>query len=178
MAFEASIERGAAYTAGTLALLIASGAILAALAFQYIGGYQPCMLCLMERYAYYFAVPALFVAVMLYAGGNKGWAALLFALVALAFLANAALGTYHAGAEYKFWPGPDACGGGGSISSSAGDFLEDLAQTRVVRCDEPALVFLGLSFAGWNVVASLLLMALSLKAALAAADARRRNSAG
>lgn len=177
MAFDVSVEKGAAYTAGTLALIIAAGSILTALAFEHIGGYQPCMLCLIERYAFYFAVPALFIAVMLYSGGNKGWAAFLFALVALAFLANAGLGTYHAGAEYKFWPGPSACGGGGSLTSDAGSLLQDLSKIHVVRCDEPALVFLGLSFAGWNVVASLLLMALSLKAALAASQSRRSSNA-
>lgn len=176
MAFEASVEKGAAYTAGTLALILATGAILAALGFEHIGGYQPCMLCLLERYAYYFSVPALFFAVMLYSGGNKGWAAFLFALVALAFLANAGLGTYHAGAEYKFWPGPEACGGGGGLTSDAGSFLNDLSKTRVVRCDEPALVFFGLSFAGWNVVASLLLMGLSLRAAFAASESRRTSN--
>lgn len=177
MAFEVSVEKGTAYTAGTLALILSAASILAALGFQYIGGYQPCMLCLWERYAYYFAVPALFVAVMLYSGGNRGLAAAIFALVALAFLANAGLGTYHAGAEYKFWPGPAACGGGGGLSTDAGSLLQDLRHVRVVRCDEPALVFLGLSFAGWNVVASLIVMALSLKAAHAAAEAARKARA-
>jgi disulfide bond formation protein DsbB len=177
MAFDASVEKGTAYTAGTLALILSSGAILLALGFQYIGGYQPCMLCLLERYAYYFAIPTLFVAVMLFAGGKRIWAQALFALVALAFLANAGLGTYHAGAEYKFWPGPIACGGGGGLTTDAGNLLGDLANTHVVRCDEPALVFLGLSFAGWNVVASLAIMALCLKAAFAASESRRLHAA-
>lgn len=174
MAFEVSVDKGQAYGYGSLALLIAAASILTALGFQYIGGYQPCMLCLWERYAYYFAVPALFLAVVLALGGSKGWAAALFLLVALAFLANAGLGTYHAGAEWKFWPGPDACGGGGDIATSAGSLMKDLEGIKVVRCDEPSLVLFGLSFAGWNVVASLFLMLLSLKAAFAAAAARSK----
>ena len=174
MAFEASVDKGQAYTYGSLALLVAAGSILTALGFQYIGGYQPCLLCLWERYAYYFAVPALFLAIVLASGGSKGWAAALFFLVALAFLANAGLGTYHAGAEWKFWPGPDACGGGGDLSTSAGSLLKDLEGIKVVRCDEPSLVVFGLSFAGWNVVASLLAMLLSLKAAFAAAASRTK----
>lgn len=172
MAFDSSIEKGAAYRYGSLALLVAAASILTALGFEHIGGYQPCMLCLWERYAYYFAVPALFLAVVLSTGGSKGWAAAVFFIVALAFLANAGLGTYHAGAEWKFWPGPDACGGGGNLATSAGSLLKDLEGIRVVRCDEPSLVFLGLSFAGWNVVASLFLMLLSLKAAFAASASR------
>ena len=38
-----------------------------------------------------------------------------------------------------------------------------------------ALVFLGLSFAGWNVVGSLLLMVLSLQAAFAASAQRLKG---
>ncbi|HPG88592.1 MAG TPA: disulfide bond formation protein B [Hyphomicrobium sp.] len=174
MVLETQAPKGAAYTYGSLALFISAASILAALAFQYIGGYQPCMLCLWERYAYYFAVPALFLGIVLASGGWKGWAAALFFIVAMAFLANAGLGTYHAGAEWKFWPGPIACGGGGDLTTSAGSLLKDLEGIKVVRCDEPSLVFLGLSFAGWNVVASLLLMLLSLKAAFAAAASRAR----
>jgi disulfide bond formation protein DsbB len=96
----------------------------------------------------------------------------LFFVVALTFLANAGLGTYHAGAEWKFWPGPDTCGATVDATKSAGSLLKDLEGVKVVRCDEAALRFLGVSFAGWNVVASLLLMALSLKAAFAAAASR------
>jgi disulfide bond formation protein DsbB len=173
MAFDAAVEKGPAYTLGSLALAMSAAAIIIALGFQYIGGYQPCMLCLMERYAYYVAIPMLFVALALSAGGNKGWAAALFFLVALAFLANAGLGGYHAGAEWKFWPGPDSCGGGSSLAATAGSLLKDLETIKVVRCDEAALRVAGLSFAGWNVVASLGLMVLCLKAAFAASEARR-----
>ncbi|MBK9078347.1 MAG: disulfide bond formation protein B [Hyphomicrobium sp.] len=175
MAFEVSADKGPAYTYGSAALFLTVASILTALGFEYIGGYQPCMLCLWERYAYYFAIPVLFVAIVLSAGGRKGWAAALFFLVALAFLANAGLGTYHAGAEWKYWPGPESCGGGGNLATSAGTLLQDLENIRVVRCDEPALVFLGLSFAGWNVVGSLLLMVLSLQAAFAASAQRLKG---
>jgi disulfide bond formation protein DsbB len=36
--------------------------ILTAHAFEEFGGYAPCPLCLQERYAYYFAVPAALMA--------------------------------------------------------------------------------------------------------------------
>jgi disulfide bond formation protein DsbB len=172
MAFESAAQKGAAYRFGGAALIIAAASILTALGFQYIGGYQPCMLCLWERYAYYAAIPVLFIAIALASGGAKGWAAALFFLVALAFLANAGLGTYHAGAEWKFWPGPSTCGGDGALTTSAGSLLKELENIKVVRCDEAALTFLGISFAGWNVVGSLLLMVLCLKAAFAASQAR------
>ncbi|CCB67917.1 disulfide bond formation protein B [Hyphomicrobium sp. MC1] len=168
MAFAARSARGADYRLGALALFGAIATILTALGFQYIGGYVPCMLCLIERYAYYAGIPVLFIALVLTAGGYRRMAALLFVLVALAFLANTGLGIYHAGAEWKFWPGPSACGGGESLTSSAGNLLNDIQHIKVIKCDEAALRFLGISFAGWNVVASVLLMAVAFGAASAA----------
>ncbi|MFT3732744.1 MAG: disulfide bond formation protein B [Hyphomicrobium sp.] len=168
MAFTEQSGRGSDYRLGALALFLAAFTILTALGFQYIGGYVPCMLCLIERYAYYAGIPVLFVALILTAGGCRRWAAVLFFLVALAFLANAGLGVYHAGAEWKFWPGPATCGGGQSLTTSAGNLLDEIQHTKVIKCDEASLRFLGISFAGWNVVASALLMAISFAAAFAA----------
>jgi disulfide bond formation protein DsbB len=166
---------GSDYRLGALALFLAIFTILTALGFQYVGGYVPCMLCLMERYAYYAGIPALFVALVLTAGGYRRSAAVLFFLVALAFLANTGLGIYHAGAEWKFWPGPATCGGGQSLTTSAGNLLNDIQNIKVIKCDEASLRFLGISFAGWNVVASALLMAVSF-AAFFSAWARSRLS--
>lgn len=164
-------ERGIAYRAGGLALFIAAGVILTALAFEHLGRYAPCPLCLMQRYAYYAAIPLLFVAMALVSEMPRV-AALLFFVVALAFLGNAGLGVYHAGAEWKFWPGPDTCGTAQTLPTSAADLLSGLQQTHVVRCDEAAWTFAGLSMAGWNVVASLIIFALAGKAALQSASAR------
>lgn len=175
MAFDSAAGKGADYTWGGTALFVSTASILTALGFQYIGGYLPCELCLVERYAYYASIPLLFLAIALSSGGSKGWAAALFFLVALAFLANAGLGTYHAGAEWKFWPGPATCGGDNALATSAGSLLKEIQGLKVVRCDEATLSFLGISFAGWNVAGSLLLMALCLKAAFAASEARRQS---
>jgi disulfide bond formation protein DsbB len=161
--------RSPAYRIGALVLFAAAAVILTALAFEHFGGYTPCPLCLQERWAYYASIPALFVALVLLSAGRTNAATVVFGLVALAFLANAGLGTYHAGAEWKFWPGPDTCGGSQPISTGAGGLFKDLATTRVIRCDEAPWHFLGLSFAGWNAVASLVL---AIGAALSAAKAR------
>ena len=141
--------------------------IVTALAFERFGGYAPCPLCLQQRYAYYAGVPALFLALVLLVGrATRALPPRSSSLVALAFLANAGLGTYHAGAEWKFWPGPDTCAGAPQpLEHQGGGLLKDLATTRVIRCDEAPWHFLGLSFAGWNVVASVLLAIGSLSAA-------------
>jgi disulfide bond formation protein DsbB len=154
-----------AYKPGAVALFLAAAAILGALAFEHIGGYLPCPLCLEQRYAYYAGVPLLFFALVLLSAEQRRAAAALFVIVALAFLANAALGTYHAGAEWHFWPGPQACSGVQQLNTSAGNMLDALQHTSVIRCDEAAGRFAGISFAGWNVIVSLLVTVMSLRAA-------------
>ncbi len=170
------VSKGPAYRWGALALLLAAAAILTALGFEHIGKYAPCPLCLQQRWAYYVAIPATFAGLVLLSTGRPHIASAIFALVALAFLANAGLGTYHAGVEWGFWPGPDTCAAQpysfstpGSTSGGRG-ILDKLPQTGVVRCDEAQIRVAGLSFAGWNVVACLMLFTALLKAAFAARE--------
>lgn len=166
-------SRHPAYRAGGFAMLVALVSILAALAFEHIGGYKPCPLCLMQRWAYYAGLPLLFVALVLHASGHKVLAGLVFFAVALGFLANAGLGIYHAGAEWKFWPGPDTCaqpGGLAPLGTTAGDLAGSLGSVKVIRCDEAPWRMLGLSFAGWNVVTSFLTFIASLQAAFFASS--------
>jgi disulfide bond formation protein DsbB len=163
-----------AYRTGSLVLFAAVAVILTALAFEHIGGYSPCPLCLQQRYAYYAAIPLLFLALVLVVADRCALAAVLFLAVAAGFLANAGLGVFHAGVEWKFWAGPDTCAATPqSLSTSAGDLLKRLETARVVRCDEAPWRFADLSFAGWNVVTSLLL---ALGAIAAALEGLRRSS--
>lgn len=158
------------YQLGALALLTATGTIIAALAFEHIGGYVPCPLCLQQRWAYYAALPALFAALVAVSNGQKRLAGIIFGLVALAFLANVGLAVYQAGAEWKFWAGPQSCAGSQSLATGTGALLQQLEQTTVIRCDEASWRFAGLSFAGWNAVISLVLCATTLRAAVVATE--------
>jgi disulfide bond formation protein DsbB len=159
------------FSIASAVLALAVATILGALAFEHLGGYAPCPLCLEQRYAYYVSIPILVLALWLLARGRKGLAALLLAAVAAIFFANAGFAAYHAGAEWKFWPGPDTCAAAGdALGTAGGGLLKELEATHVVRCDEPALRIFGLSLAGWNVLICLILAA----AAAAAARAARR----
>ncbi len=160
MAFvETAPYRSPVWYAATGLLLLSLAAIATALAFEHIGGYAPCPLCLKERIAYYFAIPASAAALLALraapAGLAEGMARLILALIAVAYLVNAGLGIYHAGVEWHFWPGPTDCSGGGGLERRAGALLDSLAETRVIRCDEAPFRLFGLSFAGWNAVLSL-----------------------
>lgn len=167
-----SVKGSEAYRTGGAIFFLAVATILAALGFEHIGGYRPCELCLLQRWPYYLSIPLLFAALASLSAGWPRAAALLFFSCALLFLANSGIGAYQAGAEWKFWPGPTTCSGEQPMTTNAGNLLESLKTTTVVRCDVPQLRILGLSFAGWNVVVSLALFAVALKAAFAAVEER------
>ena len=150
-------------TVSTLVLVIATATILGALAFQHLGGYAPCPLCLKERYAYYFAVPASALALILARREATPVARILLALIAAAFIANTIAGVYHAGIEWKWWPGPGECSGAFELKWSDGG----IANTPIIRCDEASWRFLGLSFAGWNAAISAALAGLAAWGAMA-----------
>ncbi len=137
-------------------LAVTAATILAALAFEHLGGYAPCPLCLEERYAYYFAVPASAIALLLARMERTALARILLLLIALAFIANAAAGVYHSGIEWKWWPGPSECSGAFELQWENG-----IVDTPIIRCDEASWRFLGLSFAGWNAVVSAFLAAVA-----------------
>jgi len=143
--------------------------IVAAHGFEEIGGYIPCPLCLQQRYAYYAAIPALVIAVGLIIAERRVWATVALAVVAVMFVANAGLGTYQAGAEWKMWDPPATCAAPSELPTLQLDAKG--LNRRPVSCGVASWRFLGLSFAGWNIVAS---AALALGSMAAAAAIRKQ----
>jgi disulfide bond formation protein DsbB len=145
------------------ALAVALGGmatILGAWFFQYVLKYQPCPLCLEQRIPYYIVIPLAVVVAALARSQPKAARAGLLA-VALIMLWSAGLGAYHAGIEWKLWAGPLECSGTALDLGAAGDLLKRLQTERIVRCDEAAWRFLGISLAGYNVLISLALAAIA-----------------
>jgi len=124
--------------------------------FQYGMGLPPCPLCLEQRISYYVIVP---LAALLWLGAGYGAArkvmVLGFLAIAAVMLWNAGLAGYHAGVEWKFWPGPQDCSGPITNFGSAQDLMRQLSHISLVRCDVASWRFLGLSLAGWDVPVSL-----------------------
>jgi disulfide bond formation protein DsbB len=153
-----------------LCALVISAAMLAiAHAFETFGGLAPCTLCLRQREVYWVAaaLSAAFMVIVRLPGGPR-WREATCWVLALVFLVGAGVAIYHAGAEWKFWPGPTTCSGSGAgaVSASALSDLMNGAKIRPPACDQAAWVFGGLSMAGWNAVASLVFAGLSVAAAL------------
>ena len=149
-------------TRSLLIFLAAAGSALmlaGAFAFQYVGGLAPCHLCLLQRWPH--AVAALIGVLALLIPGR-----LLPLAGALSALTTAGLGLYHSGVERRWWPGPNTCTSGDISHLSVGDLTDQLlANTTVIQCDQVAWAMGGLSMASWNMLGSLLLVALWLMAA-------------
>ncbi|PLT96153.1 disulfide bond formation protein B [Sinorhizobium medicae] len=138
-----------------------------ALGFEHFGGYIPCALCLLQRDPYYYGIPLGVAAVLTSALKLPSWTTrTLLLIIGILMLIGAGLGVYHAGAEWHFWEGPSTCATTAQgVSSDVGDLLGDLDAKHAPSCTDAALRVFGLSFAGWNVVASLVLAAIALSGA-------------
>lgn len=144
--------------------LAASAAMLAtAHAFQSFGGFAPCTLCLRQREVYWLALGVAGAAIV--AGrtrAGRGVAPWIGAGLTLLFLTGGYIAVYHAGAEWKWWPGPTACSASGAAASAADlNRLLAGAKIRPPSCDVAAWRMLGLSMAGWNALVSAALAGLS-----------------
>lgn len=151
-----------ALAASLAVALTAAATIAGAWFFQLVLGIVPCPLCLEQRYAYYLVIPlGLLIALAARGGAPRPLLLAGLAILALASIANAGLGTHHSGVEWGFWKGPTDCSGPVVNLGSATDLLSRLDTVKVVRCDEVQWRFLGLSLAGYNVLISLLMAAIA-----------------
>ena len=151
-----------------LAFVLGLAAILGALGSQFIGGLTPCELCLEQRLPYYIGVPAVALAAV---SATLRWPpavtrGLLFA-GGLLMAWSLFLAVRHSGVEWGWWAGPTDCGAVAAPADTGGKGVLDAIDAFVPpSCDKAALRVLGLSFAGWNAVASLVLAAVAFRGAL------------
>jgi len=143
----------------TIILLISLAVLGTALLSQYVGGLQPCELCLYERWPYY-AILVVMVLALLARGTFVRRAAL--TLSALIFLGSSALAAYHVAVEQHWIEGPTACTGDLGNASSPDALLQALQGRQPVQCDVVQWSFHGISLAGLNLAVSLVLTVFSL----------------
>ena len=151
---------------GLAAAVLMAITVAIALGFQHIGGYIPCKLCLEQRMPYYVGAPLMLTGFVLWQiGAHANFVRVCFAIGALIMVYSIYLGVFHAGVEWAFWAGPADC----SITVAAPtttNILDAIDTIKPPSCTEAALRVLGLSFAGWNVIASFGLATLAGRAAL------------
>jgi disulfide bond formation protein DsbB len=156
------IRRDRAVVAALVVFAGSAATILGVWYFQYVLKLPPCPLCLEERVPYHIVIPlSLLLAIAAMVRAPRALLVVGFLAIIAAMLVGAALGAYHAGVEWLWWPGPTDCSGPISDFSAKGSLLNQLQSIHIVRCDEAAWRFLGLSLAGYNVLVSLALAAVA-----------------
>lgn len=130
--------------------------LLGALGFQYLGGLQPCPLCIWQRWPHAVAVALAALAVTLLWRRHRWLAGLGGATMTV----SAGLALYHTGIERGWWQGPDTCSAPTPDAVTPAQLLDEILATPPVRCDDVPWEMLGLSMASWNGIVSLALAAL------------------
>jgi disulfide bond formation protein DsbB len=148
-----------------LVLIVSAVVLGTALASQYVGGLVPCELCLLQRWPWTAAI--VISIVVLFAGERSPlfWVTLIFAVL---FAVGSGLAFYHVGVEQHWYPGPSACTASGNHAATVEELRQQLLRQQPVQCDQPAFTLFGVSMAGWDLVASLIITALCLAAAWSA----------
>jgi disulfide bond formation protein DsbB len=137
-------------------VLVASAAVLGgAFISQYWGGLAPCELCLLQRWPWAVAIIISLIAITVGSRSALPWAALALAAI---FAVGCALAFYHVGVEKRWFAGPDACTGAATAADTVEALKARILGQMPVRCDEPAWSLWGISLAGWNLLASLVMV--------------------
>ncbi|MGE0258182.1 MAG: disulfide bond formation protein B [Alphaproteobacteria bacterium] len=156
-------------------VLVTSAIVLgAALLSQYWGGLVPCELCILQRWPWAVAITISIVA--LFAGSRRSlpWVALVLGLV---FVVSIGFAFYHLGVEQHWFAGPSACTQSAAAPTTLEEMRQRILSAQVVRCDQPQWLFLGVSLAGWNLLASIVMAAICAGAFWLARPVRRIDPA-
>jgi disulfide bond formation protein DsbB len=153
------MEPTRAFTAFVLAAsaVVLGGALLS----QYWGGLAPCELCLLQRWPWGIAIVISFVATMVGSRPALPWVA---GLLAAVFAVSSILAFYHVGVEQHWFAGPSACSGTATAADTVEALKAQILRQQPVRCDEVAWSPGGISLAGWNLLASLVMTGCCLAA--------------
>ena len=136
---------------GTISLSM----ILFALISEYVFGFIPCSLCMIQRYPH-MLVAITSIWLVFFRTHNLFMYPLNTLIIALSII----LASYHVGVEQGIFQGPQSCSSSNlsSVSEkSAEALLIDLLNTSVVRCNEVTWSFMRLSMASWNLIISIAL---------------------
>ncbi|MBO9622111.1 MAG: disulfide bond formation protein B [Sphingomonas sp.] len=134
-----------------IALLLPLALMAGALGSQYLGGLIPCEMCMWQRWPHYAAIV---VAALSFVVRPRP-VQMLFVLFAGVLIAvSGAIGVFHAGVEYHWWPGITACTTSVTPNADPMAMLTEALRKPLVRCDAPQWSLFGISLAGFNAILS------------------------
>ena len=138
-------------------ILISVVISLAVLAFvfytQFFLGLRPCKLCVWQRWPHILAV-----IIGLFILFKTRYQVFACYIVLFSISTGLIISIFHYGVELRLWLGPESCSGITNFEKlSPEEFLKNLLETPIVRCDEISWSFLDISMAGWNAIISIFL---------------------
>ena len=139
-------------------LFISIFALIAAYFVEYILGYKPCNLCLIERLPYFFAI----IIIFLYLTINR-FEKLILIFLGLIFASGTILSFYHFGIEQGFFKESLVCISNDEINSLIKEDLIKELQKKVVSCKDVQFTLFGLSLATINTIISFILSVIIIK---------------
>ena len=139
-------------------LLFSLISLISAYLIEYVLGYQPCNLCLIERVPYGLSI-ILITTILILKKNEKFFILLLI----MTFVFSFAISFYHYGIEQGFFQESSVCAiKNFSENITKEDVLKQFEE-KTVSCKDVTFSIFGLSLASINIVISLLLIIILLK---------------
>ena len=139
-------------------LLISITALAFAYFVEYVLGYKPCNLCLIERWPYIITIILILINLII-----KKIEKIILIKLALIFAVATILSFYHVGIEQGFFNESLVCISNNEINSlNKEDIIKEL-EKEVVSCKNVEFTFFGLSLATINTIISFVLSAITFK---------------
>ncbi len=132
---------------------LGAAAVVAAAFISQSFGFNPCKLCIWQRYPY--GIVAVLAAALFFLHDKKA-AKFLLLPIAAASLYNAGLAFFHVGVEYHWWTFASDCVATNVYKEGATveEMLAALKAAPIVRCDERVPFLFGMTMAFYNVLIS------------------------
>jgi len=139
-------------------LFISIFALASAYFVEYILGYKPCNLCLIERLPYFVAIIIILIGLII----NR-LEKIILILLSFIFAAATILSFYHFGIEQGFFKESLVCIPNNEINIlNKEDLLKEFQKT-VVSCKDVEFTLFGLSLATINIIISFILSVITFK---------------
>lgn len=123
--------------------------ILSSVHLLEIFGFEPCDLCLKQRWPWYISLVLAIVPNFIFQHKNS----IFLILISLLLFIGAVFAGWHAGIEWNLWEGPKTC-----VTQTidySNNLLEKLKSTSPApQCNQASFRVLGLSLAGYNFLIS------------------------
>jgi|TARA_B100001094_G_scaffold141740_1_gene137378 disulfide bond formation protein DsbB len=132
--------------------------IISAYFIEYVLGYQPCNLCLIERIPYGLSI--ILIIFNYFFNQNKQFVILLLILV---FSFSLLISLYHFGIEQGFFEESTVCGLKDANNIISKEELLKQLQLKTISCKDVTFRIFGLSLSAFNIVISLVIFILLIK---------------